>query len=162
MSLVIFDTGVLAFECCFSNLMSAAVYGLGVGLFLPFVLATLGTFIALPLFAQGFASIIDVLGCAYRTKPGSHVRSLKAKRCTKIPWFSVPVCPRVSGDAKGLLLTSSRAPCRVLAPPQSTSSRASAGTRRPVLLCSITKAEGSQSASSPAIDTPRSPSKSLA
>jgi hypothetical protein len=97
--LVIFDTGVLAFECCFNNLMSAAVYGLGVGLFLPFVLATLGTFIALPLFAQGLGSTIDVFGCAYRTKPGTHVR--KAKRCTNISWFSVPVCPRVSGDAKG-------------------------------------------------------------
>jgi hypothetical protein len=28
-----FDTGVFAFECCLSNLMSAAVYGLRVGLF---------------------------------------------------------------------------------------------------------------------------------
>ena len=28
-----FETGVFAFECCLSNLMSAAVYGLRVGLF---------------------------------------------------------------------------------------------------------------------------------
>jgi hypothetical protein len=32
-SLAIFDTGVLAFECCFSSLMSAFVYGLLVTLF---------------------------------------------------------------------------------------------------------------------------------
>jgi hypothetical protein len=32
MSFAIFDTGVLAFECCLSNLMSDAVYGLRVGL----------------------------------------------------------------------------------------------------------------------------------
>jgi hypothetical protein len=32
MSFAIFDTGVFAFECCLSNLMSAAVYGLRVGL----------------------------------------------------------------------------------------------------------------------------------
>jgi hypothetical protein len=29
----LFDTGVFAFECCLSNLMSAGVYGLRVGLF---------------------------------------------------------------------------------------------------------------------------------
>jgi hypothetical protein len=40
MSFTIFDTGVLAFECCFSNLMSAAVNGLRAGLFF-FALATL-------------------------------------------------------------------------------------------------------------------------
>lgn len=40
MTLAIFDTGVLAFECCLSNLTSAAVYGLrAVSLF--FALATL-------------------------------------------------------------------------------------------------------------------------
>jgi hypothetical protein len=32
MSFATFATGVLAFECCFSNLTSAAVYGLRVGL----------------------------------------------------------------------------------------------------------------------------------
>jgi hypothetical protein len=32
MSFATFETGVLAFECCFSNLTSAAVYGLRVGL----------------------------------------------------------------------------------------------------------------------------------
>src|ERR1700757_1269941 len=40
MSFTIFDTGVLAFECSFSNLMSAAVNGLRAGLFF-FALATL-------------------------------------------------------------------------------------------------------------------------
>ena len=37
-SLAIFETGVLAFECCFSSLMSAFVYGL-LGGFLFFALA---------------------------------------------------------------------------------------------------------------------------
>jgi hypothetical protein len=32
-SLAIFATGVLAFECCFSNLMSAPVYGVLLTLF---------------------------------------------------------------------------------------------------------------------------------
>jgi hypothetical protein len=40
MSLAIFETGVLSFECCFSNLMSAPVYGL-LGGFLFFALAKL-------------------------------------------------------------------------------------------------------------------------
>jgi len=40
MSLAIFETGVLAFECCFSSLMSAFVYGLGGGFFF-FTLAKL-------------------------------------------------------------------------------------------------------------------------
>ena len=40
MSLAIFETGVLSFECCFSNLMSAFVYGL-LGGFLFFALAKL-------------------------------------------------------------------------------------------------------------------------
>jgi len=31
--LAIFDTGVLALECCFNSLMSAAVYGLRVAAF---------------------------------------------------------------------------------------------------------------------------------
>jgi len=39
-SLAIFETGVLAFECCFSSLMSAFVYGL-LGGFLFFALAKL-------------------------------------------------------------------------------------------------------------------------
>jgi len=40
MSLAIFETGVLAFECCFSSLMSSFVYGL-LGGFLFFALAKL-------------------------------------------------------------------------------------------------------------------------
>ena len=39
-SLAIFETGVLPFECCFSNLISAFVYGL-LGGFLFFALANL-------------------------------------------------------------------------------------------------------------------------
>jgi hypothetical protein len=39
-SFAIFGTGVLAFECCFSNLMSDTVYGLRAGFFL-FALANL-------------------------------------------------------------------------------------------------------------------------
>jgi hypothetical protein len=40
MSLAIFETGVLSFECCFSNFISAFVYGL-LGGFLFFALANL-------------------------------------------------------------------------------------------------------------------------
>jgi hypothetical protein len=40
MSLAIFVTGVLSFECCFSNLISAFVYGL-LGGFLFFALANI-------------------------------------------------------------------------------------------------------------------------
>ena len=39
-SFEIFETGVLAFECCFNNSISAGVYSLGAGLFF-FPLATL-------------------------------------------------------------------------------------------------------------------------
>ena len=46
-----------------------------------------------------FGSVINTFFCTNRTEPASHGRVLKAKGCAELPWFSVPICPSVYGDA---------------------------------------------------------------
>jgi hypothetical protein len=46
-------------------------------------------------------SVSNVFSCANCTEPGSHVRILKAKRCSWASRLDVPIGPRVAGDAIG-------------------------------------------------------------
>ena len=48
-----------------------------------------------------FLRVLNFLPRTKCTEPSSHVRTLKAKCCAPIPWFSVPVCARLSRYAIG-------------------------------------------------------------